>query len=164
METGGTELKGDETINDKLRAVLPPLQTLIDQSEIPEEDGKRLDLDEKSHEINSVYSGFGRFSFKACIEPEGFYAELPRELTAVIKNIRIPSKLRGHGLGPKIVGAWEEGLSQQGIGIFAATNIKDKLAVDFWRKLGYQIPQGESHKPIPYCMYKTLPAPAGPRS
>lgn len=158
MEPKGSEtLKGSESINDKLRAVLTPLQTLINQSEIPEEDGKRLELDEKSHEINSVYSGFGRFSFKGGVEPEGFYAELPQEPTAVIRNIRIPSKLRGRGLGPKIVGAWEEGLSGQGVRVFTAVNIKDKLAMDFWRKLGYQIPQGESHKAIPYCMYKEIP-------
>lgn len=133
-------------LEEKLQKVVAPLQNIVVEP---------LTIDPKDPlNVHGGVNAPGRFSFWAGIEPSGFHTDLPPEPTAVIKNLRVPE--RGQGLGSQIVKVWETELSKEGINVFAATNIKYPSTIEFWKKLGYQIPPGESHKPVPYCMYKIV--------
>lgn len=155
MEPQSPELKEAESANDKLREIIEPLQILLNERGILEKDSA-LSLDERYHDIKSAFFGFGEFSFWGGLEEEGLYPISDGE-TAVIKNLRIPKELRKKGLGSQIVGIWEEKLSKKGVKYFAATNIKDKSALEFWTKLGYRVPQSQAHKEIPYVVVKEIP-------
>lgn len=148
------EIQSSKTINDKLRATLKPLQDVIRESQIPDYDGS-MHLNERYHDVESSPSGVGVFSFWGSIEESGFSPDLPAEPTAVVKNIRILEVHRKRGLGTKFIKTWERVLSEKGIRVFTATNIRDENAKHFWEKLGYHPLPGET-RTIPYSMYKTV--------
>lgn len=148
MEPNSEVKQKPSPLEAKLEKAATPLQAIINEP---------LIIDPKDPlNIHAGVNSGGRFSFWAGLEPLGFHAELPSEPTAVIKNLRVPETLRGQGLGSRIVKVWEDELSKEGINIFAATNIKDSAAIEFWKKLGYQIPKSEFQKNIPYYMYKVV--------
>lgn len=83
------------------------------------------------------------------------YHDVPDEsFAAVIHNIEVPEQLRDRGIGSRLVNIWESTLSNEGIHLFVATNIASEKAKLYWAHRGYQVPELEAWKKLPYCMYK----------
>ncbi len=161
---GDLELSKDQNRQElatKLEGILEPLKRELETH--PEISATEVQLRIDHHNLNLLSKHFqnGNFSFWAGILERGVpdYSEIPHTPAAIIKNLSIPEKLRGRGVGPKIVGIWEESLSNQGIKIFLATNISNQRAIQFWRKLCYAIPIEQSRRKIPYLMYKIIRSP-----
>ena len=109
-------------------------------------------------DIQSTYFQSGKFSFWGGLVGKLSFPGLQtrQENVPVIKNLRIPSEVRGEGVGSAIVKVWEESMEKAGFKDFAITNLSNPEAIMFWQKNGYEIPETEKHKKIPYYMSKRL--------
>ena len=109
-------------------------------------------------DIQSTYFQSGKFSFWGGLVGKFSFPNLQtqQENVPVIKNLRIPSEVRGGRIGSAIVKTWEESMEKAGFKDFAITNLSSPEAILFWQKNGYEVPETEKHKKIPYYMYKKL--------
>lgn len=119
----------------------------------PEE--AKFTIDSLHLNLESKNFQYGSFAFWGGLHKSVAFPELnsKSEVVPVLKNIRIPEAMRGKGVGSKIVEGWEDVLSRNGFETFVVTNL-DEDSIRFWRKRGYQIPQGEQEKETPYYMFK----------
>ena len=148
--------KSEQELRGVLVDTANKIEEIIRNEDKISEKEKGLSLDSNYLDIQSPYFQSGRFSFWAGLNKDPFTESSRNGYSAVIKNLRIPQELRNQGLGKKIVEAWEDSLKNHGVDIFAATNIKDQPAIEFWKKLGYQIPKSETYKKVPYYMVKKI--------
>lgn len=126
--------------------------------EIPKSSPKEKTLNINGDRLDIfLYKQFtsGRFSFWGGLVDPSSYPEVRnlKNNIPTIKNIHIPEKLWGQGLGQKVVKSWEESFREKGLLVFAITNIKPD-AIKFWQKQGYFIPEGENDKDWPHHMFK----------
>lgn len=144
---------GKETSID-LQKIAVQLQKCVSTIDVAKEE-RTFSLDPHGYpEILTRHYQNGEFAFWGEYKENGLpFNGVPGKL-AIVKNIRIPEKLRGKGIGTKLVDTWESAMTAKGVHTFAATNLKDEKAVKFWQSRGYA-PLDES-QPIPYMMVKSI--------
>ncbi len=150
----------DEALRTIVGQTLPKLQQVINEAGIDGAEAKLCVEDNYPYIISKSHQYGRHFALDAGIEtswigypghPEG--AQIP---TATIRNLTLGENFRRRGIGSRIVRIWEKTLSEHGITSFTASKISNEDAVKFWKKQGYQIPDEEAWKQIPYWMYKTI--------
>jgi hypothetical protein len=140
-----------------LNSAAKKIEKLLQEHEIQPEEAI-LEINKYYLDIESVRPQWGSFSFwGGLVENSSFPEFRTREqYIPIIKNLRLPDKIRSRGLGSAIVKTWEKSMEESGFKDFAITNLSGPKAVSFWQGHGYKIPVTEKHKKIPYYMSKKL--------
>lgn len=157
--------KPSETITDPnkeralriLYSTAREIQNLLQGHEIKPEEAI-LKVDNLHLDIESARPQFGSFSFWGGLVGKHTFPELQtqKKYIPVIKNLKLPDKVRKKGLGSAIVKTWEKSMENAGFDNLVVTNLSSPKAIVFWQNLSYKIPEAEKHKKTPYYMYKNL--------